>query len=112
MHVDTDHLPCTPMTGLHPRQEVERSLLRLDAVHADVAPQLNGKCKLRFKDRLLMREWDCEWRELPPAVVRMRGVRRIRGRGVGDAADAVESHFAKHRMREGLEGCAEGGDDD
>lgn len=100
------------MVCLHAREEVERSLLRLDAVRADVPSQFHGKCELRFEDRDLVRKRYCEWRELPPTVVHVGGVRGVRGRGVRDTADAVEPYFAKHRMGERLEGGAEGGEDD
>ena len=112
MHVDAYQLPRTTMTCLHPREEVERSLLRLDAVHADVPSQFDGECELRFEDRDLVRKRYREWRELPPTVVHVGGVWRVRGRGVGNPADAVEPYFAEHRMWEGLERGSESGEDD
>lgn len=99
------------MACLHPREEIERSLLCFHAVHAHVPPQLDGKRELRLEHRELVHDRDRERRELSPAVPRRRRVRRVRGRGVRDAADAVEPYFAEHRVGKGVERGAKGGDD-
>lgn len=112
MHVYTDGLPGAPMMGLHPHEEVERSLLRLHAVHAHVPPQLDGERELRFEHRNLVRDRNRERRELPPAIARHRRVWRVCGRCIRDATYAVETYFAEHRIGKGLQRGTEGGYDE
>jgi len=111
VHVHGDHLPLIAVHASHAFQQLDRRLLRLHAMQAHVAPQLDGERELRLEDRELVREGDGERGELPflGCLLSVGGEGRGARRGVGDPAGAVDPDFAEHGIWEGGEVLAEVG---
>ena len=102
MHIDADREPPGTVRRCHAVEQRERLRGRLDAVHAHIAPQLDGDSELCLDDGELVCEGRHEWRQ-PAATsifisIRLvvSGVERTRT-GKGDTCDTVDADFAEHR---------------
>lgn len=65
MEIDTDALPLGAMFLMHSTQEIQSSLMGLDAMDADVSAKLDGEIDLRLEDGQLVLERDYKVGQLP-----------------------------------------------
>ncbi len=103
MEVDADLEPLVRTLGLHSVKQLARCLLALDAMQADVPPELDGYIQLGLHDFELVRKGGRERRQLAWAILSVRVLRvwwihRVR---VGNATYAVKPYFAEHGVWEG-----------